>query len=350
MGPCEMAAQLEVIDGGRSSSSTFGITFAGAIDPATIGAIQRLLRGAIDGDAAGLRLDPAPSPIDVAAAQSPNSFCFSLRSFEGLCVPRRAHAAAPRRQSRVATTVVISMKGIVASVSPSINMRIVALPDPEIAAPTEFLRLLRSEGRDRPALIRPDPNKRLEDLPPARKIDSVGTAAIEAIELADAAALLARNAFPYDVALASPRDAEVLASIAHELAGDKWIATRVDYCEEEISSRMFAVPDCKSDCSIGAEAIISAAAEIIAVGGFPKAAAKIRNALFSALEDNLHTSIAPLIAPYTRRLSDTDFIDCVTERLGKEPARLPVTKCRDEPFEDARTRATSGRLELVHSA
>ncbi len=345
-----MATKLELIDGGLSRSNTIGIAFTGVGNPSIIDAIQRLLSGAIDENAAAIRLDPAPFPVEVTVAASPNPFCLSLRRVEGSSLSRSAQTDAQRRQPPVSTTVVMSLKGTVASVSPSINLRIIASPDPEKSAPAEILRLARSEGRDRAVLIRPDRGTRVDDLAPATRMDGVNIDALEAIELSDVAAMIARNAFPYDLALASWRDAEVLASIAHELAGDRWIATRVDYCDEVISSRAFAISDKMSGCSIGAEAMISAAAEIIAAGGFPKAAAKISNALFSALEDNLHTSAAPLIAPYTRRLSDLDFIACVAERLGREPARLPVAKYRDKTGENARVRTTLGSLRLVHSA
>ncbi|MEM6683371.1 MAG: hypothetical protein AAF607_14130 [Pseudomonadota bacterium] len=329
--------RLQILQGGRTGPNKPFFVIRGDVDDVVTTALAELM-DRVRGTHLSTDIRPAKPSADYIACQS-----FAYR-FEPQHAPLDT-----AQNARIWTTLISALPGITYATAKSLHVRIVGVEELSASLIDKVIALAALEHRKAPLIIAsPELRDGLGDIEAAlvRSVPDAKDARL--ITARQATMLMARNKLPGDLLIASRRDAEVIAALGHELAGSVWIASHleVDALEAQASVEGAQL----YDDAPAVEAIIRAGIDALVIAGELGAAALLCNALYKALEDNLHTEQARHSAPYTLELSELEFIEAVVERLGQQPqhpmlhpqrsASAPVDKAEDPPH----------GLKLVHSA
>lgn len=156
---------------------------------------------------------------------------------------------------------------------------------------------------------------------------------------AEAARRLAAGHARGDVLVTSSPFAGILSAVAGELSGAAPLAMTLT-----ADGRDFSVAS--ATCASMAGHLL-AAAEMLHATGQTATAARIADAVNSALEQGLHSAGLDLVRPYALQLDDNEFADAVIERLGLRPKSM--RRCYDGVADAAPRRAAGPQLRLVGS-
>ncbi len=144
-------------------------------------------------------------------------------------------------------------------------------------------------------------------------------------------ARLAAHPEKYDVIVTSNLYGDIISDIAAEIvgsvgmAGSANIGTEVSMFEAIHGS----APDIAGKQSANPSGLLNAAVMMLAHLGQTEIADKIRNAWLKTLEDGIHTADIYTEGLSTQKVTTSEFAVAVTERLGKQPDNLPVSRMSD---------------------
>ena len=166
---------------------------------------------------------------------------------------------------------------------------------------------------------------------------------ITMLSFAETLAALEQDEHAFDLLAAEEQTAQVLAQAALERSGTKPISS-VTSLTVAVGRLCSASTRPHTSC---AAAAIRAGVDLLLAINETHAAEKLQNALLLALEDNLHPHTLQHLGPYTRRLSDSEFLQEVRARLGRRPSRLRGVDYAG-PQQKVRA-AARAHLRLVHA-
>ncbi|MBI1393144.1 MAG: hypothetical protein GC152_10435 [Alphaproteobacteria bacterium] len=243
-----------------------------------------------------------------------------------------------------------ALRGTFRTLVDKLDVELIAICSDRVETLAQALDLAKAAGRSSPCII--------ENSGEIAFAPSVGNAVHEIfgadaglaqMGCLDAIAQFVCGRFPHDVVIARAETAILLETLGAELIGATPLRARCWRYAEGISSAGIASQSDRDVEAFSIAADITALADLLGAAGWRQASMSLSNALIRTLEDNFHTDGIPTIMPYARRVNDVEFIDAVTQRLGKLPKHAkPLVYAPDHSHRQAMGARSS--LQLVHSA